>query len=513
MADSTSSERSGANGHDKSDVAYNLLRGTPTSENVQSLATTPSINVNGEIVTVKSNGNANGNAGETIKLKQRINLFNGCSIIVGVIVGSGIFVSPTGVLMHSGSVGLSLIVWLLCGVFSMIGALCYAELGTSILKSGGDYAYIREAFGDLPAFIFLWVSLIIINPTSNAICGLTFARYVLQPFFGDCLLTFINCYNVKLATNTQNVFTITKVLALSIVVLTGFIYLGLGDSDSFAEPWENTKTAPGPLSLAFYSGIFSFAGWNYLNFVTEELRDPYRNLPRAIYISLPVVTMIYLLVNLAYFAVLSPDAILESEAVAVTFAQRTLGVFAFVMPIFVACSTVGSLNGVLFAASRMFFVGARDGQLPELLSMINIKYVTPLPSLLFLGTLSCVMLTTTDVFVLINYTSFAESAVVGLAVAGLLYLRWKKPDLPRPIKLNLALPILFLLMCVFLLVLPFFVNAHEVLICLLMLLSGIPFYFFGVYWQNKPVWLVDRWVAITHAVQKFSYCTPDNSQN
>ncbi|KAL1238895.1 Large neutral amino acids transporter small subunit [Trichinella spiralis] len=464
---------------------------------------------------------------EGLRLKQRIGLFNGCAIIIGVIVGSGIFVSPKGVIMESGSVGMSLLVWFSCGIFSLMGALCYAELGTSIPKSGGDYAYIKEAFGEIPAFLFLWVSLVIINPSSNAITALTFANYVLQPVFGQCdipdaairmfafliicLLLFINCYNVSWATKTQNVFTVTKVIALLIIIITGFVWLGLGNTEHLKHPWDGTILNFGSTSLAFYQGIYSFAGWNYLNFVTEELKNPYQNLPRAIYISLPAVTLIYVFCNLAYFAVLGIDGVIDSNAVAVSFADAYMGKFSILMPIFVACSTVGSLNGVLFAASRMFFVGARDGQLPELLGMINYKLVTPLPSLIVLGVISLIMLCTTDLFLLINYTAFTEALMVAFAGASLLYLRWKQPNLPRPIKLNLLIPIFFMIMCLFLIIFPFFVSPFEVIIGLVITLSGIPVYFIGVYWKSKPKWFTDNWIKFTHFCQKLSISVPEET--
>ncbi|XP_075231240.1 solute carrier family 7 member genderblind [Lycorma delicatula] len=456
---------------------------------------------------------------EKVRMKKQLGLLEGVAIILGIIFGSGIFVSPKGVIEAVNSVGTSLVVWALCGVLSMIGALCYAELGTSIPKSGGDYAYIYEAFGPLLAFLYLWDAMLIFVPTTNAIMGLTFAKYVIQPFFPDCELpdvsvrciaavvicffTFMNCYDVKLTSNIQNSFMFGKIAALVIIIITGIGYLFINDDTSnFTNSFEGGTTDPGKIAVAFYSGIFSYSGWNYLNFMTEELKNPYVNLPRAIYISLPLVTLIYVLANIAYLAVLSPAEMFASNAIAVTFGNRVLGIFAWIMPLMVAMSALGGLSVHIMTSSRMCFVGARYGHFPTMLSHININRFTPTPSLVFLNILSLIMLCTSDIYLLITYSSFVESFFIMLSVSGLLWLRYKKPDMHRPIKVSIWIPVLFVIICIFLVVLPVYVAPLEVGMGIVITLTGVPAYCCGVLWNKKPAWFTNSLESLTFAVQK-----------
>ncbi|XP_071958253.1 Y+L amino acid transporter 2-like [Antedon mediterranea] len=444
--------------------------------------------------------------GGQVTLKKEVGLFNGVTVIVGSIIGSGIFISPKGVLESSaGSVGMSLLVWTISGLFSLVGALCYAELGTTIQLSGGEYSYIYEAFGELPAFVLLWVTLIIINPTGQAVVALTFSYYVVQPFYPDpdcpppdefiriaavlclTLLTFINCWSVPLATKVQDVFTVAKVSALIIIIIAGFAYMAQGNTENFENSFENKIGEDGSIALAFYSGLFAYAGWNYLNYLTEEIKESDQNLPRAIIIAMPLVTIIYVLANVAYFAVLSPNELMLSNAVAVSFAVKVLGPMAWIIPIAVAMSTFGAVNGGILSQSRLFFVGAREGQLPQLMGMIHVKRCTPLPSIFFTCILSCMYVFVSEIDTLINYFSFVTWLAIGFAVCGLIYLRFKKPELKRPFKLNIMFPIAFVLACLFLTVMGVIAAFYDTLIGLAITITAFPVYFLCIKWTDKPL--------------------------
>jgi len=286
----------------------------------------------------------------------------------------------------------------------------------------------------------------------------------------------------------QDIFTVAKLIALSVIIIAGGVYLVSGlafeggpvlHTNTFATPFDfkGQSFDVAALSLSFYNGLFAYAGWNYLNMVTQELQDPYKNLPRAIWIGLPLVTVIYVLANCAYFIVLTPNEIISSLAVAVSFGKYTFGSVNWLIPIFVALSTFGGVNGTLFTSARLFFAGADEGQLPQIFACIHAQKFTPVPALLLQCVISVFVLTTGSIYELITYVSFVLWVSTGVAVAALLRLRVTQPDLPRPIRVHPILPVTYIICSIFLVGCSIYADHVSTGIGTLITLTGVPAYY------------------------------------
>uniref|UniRef100_A0A665USC6 Cystine/glutamate transporter n=1 Tax=Echeneis naucrates TaxID=173247 RepID=A0A665USC6_ECHNA len=440
-----------------------------------------------------------------VGLGKKVTLLRGIAIIVGTIIGAGIFISPKGILKNSGSIGMSLIVWIACGVLSLFGALSYAELGTCIKKSGGHYTYMMEAFGCEIAFMRLWADLIAIRPAGMAVISLAFGHYILEPIFMPCRIPpmavklatalgitsvmYLNSVSVTWTARIQIFLTFSKLFAISVIIVPGMYELFKGETENlkYAFDLKNTKLAEMP--LAFYSGMYAYSGWFYLNFVTEEVDNPERTVPLAICISMAIVTFCYVLTNMAYYTVMSPEELLASDTVAVAFAEKMMGSFSVVVPVFVALSCYGSMNGCIFAMSRMFYVASREGQLPEVLSMIHVRRNTPLAAVLILYPMTMLQLFVGDIYGLLTFMSFLRWLFIGVVVLGLLYLRYTKPDLPRPFKVPLFIPVIFCFTCFFMVFLSLYSDPVNTGIGFAISLTGIPVYYICIYYNRKPKWL------------------------
>ncbi|XP_072311275.1 cystine/glutamate transporter [Eucyclogobius newberryi] len=448
----------------------------------------------------KQSGEVKENA---VQLHRQIGLLPAVCFIIGTVVGSGIFIAPKGVLMNSGTVGLSLVVWALCGVLSLFGALCYAELGTTFSKSGGHYTYLLETLGPLPAFLRLWSEFLFIRPAVASYVALAFGRYVVEPFFTPCTapsalikmvgilgVTFVvavNCWSVTLASRTQVTLTFIKMFALVLIIIPGIIALAKGKTENFQNSFEAESVTMDKLPLAFYNGLYAYGGWFYLNYITEEIINPNRNIPLAITCSMVTVTVFYVLVNVAYYTMLSAAELLQSDAVAVTFANRALQGLSSIIPILVSASCLGALNGGFFGVPRMFFAGARDGNWPPIFSMIHIRRHTPLPAVLFLYPCAVLMMIHGEIYTLINFASFPRWFFLASATLGMLIHRYRFPLKPRPFKVPVVIVGTFTVVSFFIVGLSLYSDPWNTGCSCVLTLSGVPVYYVTVHRSRVPL--------------------------
>jgi basic amino acid/polyamine antiporter, APA family len=406
-------------------------------------------------------------------LLPSLGLFTTVMMVVGGVIGSGIFRKPGVMAAQVGSPELLLGVWLLAGVITLFGALTNAEIAGMIPETGGQYVYFERMYGPFAAFLYGWAVFAVIQTGSIAAVAYVFAEYAEQfvkmpevgpglaawsiqlPFIGNVtplkeggtkglaaaliiVLTIVNYVGVKFGGLVQNIFTIAKVAAMVLLMLAAFL-LPTGGSvanltaDSVViQPHGFLLLAA--IAAALQGAFWAYDGWNKITYVAGEVKEPQKNVPRALIVGMLIVTAIYLLMNLAYAYVLPVDAMAKSKLVAADVAERCFSGGGRWIAAAVMISTLGASNAIILASARVYFSMAQRNLFPRFIGNAHPRFHTPGASLVVQGVWSVLLLfsgtfdTLTDTLIFVSWITYAAGAY------GVFVLRRKEPNTPRPYK-------------------------------------------------------------------------------
>ena len=468
--------------------------------------------------------------------KRELGLFDSTMLVVGSMIGSGIFIVSADIARTVSSPGWLIVAWLVTGVITLAAALCYGELAAMMPHAGGQYVYLRESWNPLIGFLYGWTFFLVIQTGTIAAVAVAFAKYtgVLIPWFSEqhtllqignfkisaaqilaimsiAVLTFINAKGVKLGKIVQNSFTFTKSTALILLIILGLL-LGAGSvamkinfSDFWSASWvhvkDNTITSIEPLAgfgiiialvVAMVGSIFSSDAWNNVTFTAGEVKEPKRFIPLSLVFGTGIVTLLYIAANLSYLFILplkgSPQGVNAFErgiqfATSDRVATGAISVFlgdnaAFIMAVLIMISTFGCNNGLILAGARVTYAMARDNLFFKRNGEIN-KHGVPGIALLFQAvwaSLLCLSGTYSD---LLDYVVFAVLVFYILTIAGLFKLRKTKPDAERPYKTfgYPILPAFYILLAAFICVILLIYKPQYTWPGVGIVLLGIPVYF------------------------------------
>ena len=368
-------------------------------------------------------------------------------ITMGTVIGSGIYVVPSVVLRQTaGQTSLAMLVWAIAGVLSLLGALTYAELGAMKPEAGGLYAYLRDAFGPVPAFMYGWASFVVIASGSIAALAVAFANYLkpLLPFdvpgplisiLTIAVVAIINVRGTRGSSSVQNWTTGAKVGALLILSLL-LIARGQGSTNPAETITElpNASLAAG-IGAAMIGVLWAYEGWQYVTFSAGEARDPQRTFPRAISLATLALIVLYLLANLGYVRALGPVGAANSQRVAADAIQTVVGpVASAIVSGLILVSIFSALNGLVLTTPRMFFAMARDGLFFQRLAVVHPKYGTPAFAIIALTVWGAVLAASGTFEQLLTYAVFSGWIFYGLGALAVFAFRRAEPNVERPFR-------------------------------------------------------------------------------
>ncbi|XXH00552.1 hypothetical protein Hte_006900 [Hypoxylon texense] len=483
-----------------------------------------------------------GLGGASLEKHKTLTYLNGLGLIVGLIIGSGIFSSPSQVNVNVGSPGASLIVWAISGVLAWTGAASYAELGGAIPLNGGAQAYLSKIMGELAGFLFTWVAVLVLKPGGAAIIAIIMGEYLVRavigaeaetvnPWVNKCvglvglfLVTFLNCVSTRLGTRVNDMLMFLKFVALLgvticgvVVALTGFSFSGTANMEWKTHSWfDGTSSDGSHWAVALYAGLWAYDGWDNTNYVVGEFRNPSRDLPRVIHTAMPLVIICYLLANVAYFLVLPQATLNSTNTVAVMFGSKIFGpIGALIFALIVSASCFGALNSSTFTSSRLVYAAAKEGYVPTIISRVGVGsreprmattrsrnwfskqlhnvigdeetglFFTPIYALVLNAVLTAIYVIVGEFGELLTFYGVAGYSFYFLTVLGLIILRVKEPNLERPYKTWITTPIIFCCVSLFLLSRAVFAQPFKTLIVVTFVLSGIPVFFWRIQGRDQ----------------------------
>jgi APA family basic amino acid/polyamine antiporter len=378
------------------------------------------------------------------QLPRRLGLLDATLIVVGIVIGSGIFLLPNLIARSLPSATAIIGIWVVAGVLSWFGALAYAELGAMMPATGGQYVYLREAYGEWCAFLCGWVFALAAVPGGIAFLAVGFAIYLDQfiPLSAGartavslalvCGLSIINAVGVREGVWVQRIFTSLKILGLVLVIAVAI----------FAPAHASAARSDAPpltyagIGIAMAACLMAYNGWSYVSFVAGEVKDPERNLPRSLALGMGIVMALYVSANLAYMHVMALPEIAASERVGAAVAERVMGATgATVLSVVVLMSIIGAINGCILTGARIPFAQARDGLFFSSFGRIHPRFQTPAFAIAMQALWTCLLIVTGSYQSLSSYTIISAWVFYTMSVGAVWVLRRKLPSAPRPYRM------------------------------------------------------------------------------
>ena len=433
-------------------------------------------------------------------LKRELGLFDAVMINAGTMIASAIFIVPASIAAAVPGSAMSTLVWIIGGAVSLLGALSVAELAAAYPEAGGQYAYLREAYGPVPAFLYGWANFAVINTASIAAIAVGFARYVgffthsplteaairVSAIASIVGLTLLNCRGVRLGATTQNVLTSLKIAALLALIVSSFVLPG-GAAANFQPLWPSGSVGQwiGPFGVAMVAVLWAYDGWIETTYVGSEIVDPGRNLPRSIILSTVIVVVLYVLASVAYTYVLSPAVVARSSLVASDAAKVTIGsAGAALVVVAILISTLGANNGIILTAARIPYAMARGGMFFRSQGLVHARYGTPTVALLTQGVIASTLTAFGKYDQLFTYVVFAQFVFYALSAGAVMRLRKTAPHVARPYRTwgYPVTPIVFIAFAIWLVYNTIVETPRDSAIGAGLILMGLPGYW---YWKKR----------------------------